>query len=128
MTFRYATLWAYIEFVVVSVMVLAVYVGLRPAWWGWLLFSPLFLYLLLEGIRKVRYALTVEGDLITVGSFRPVQYSVSGIRALNVWEYNGGHIAVVDFADGSRFHFPSRLQGFDELVRLLRTKAKLTSP
>lgn len=128
MTFRYATPWAYIEFVVVLAMTLAVYVGLRPEWWGWLLFSPLFLYLVLEGVRKVSYALTVEGDLITVGSFKSMQYAASRITALNVWDYNGGHIAVVDLADGSRFHFPSRLQGFDELVRLLREKARLPSP
>lgn len=125
MTFRYATQWAYIEFVVVLAMTLVIYVGLQPEWWGWLLFSPLFLYLVLEGTRKVRYALTVDGDLITVGSFKSAQYSASKITALNVWDYNGGHIAVVDFADGSRFHFPSRLEGFDDLVRLLRTTARL---
>jgi hypothetical protein len=125
MTFRYSTQWAYIEFVVVLAMTLVIYVGLQPEWWGWLLFSPLFLYLVLEGTRKVRYALTVDGDLITVGSFKSAQYSASKITALNVWDYNGGHIAVVDFADGSRFHFPSRLEGFDDLVRLLRTTARL---
>ena len=128
MTFRYATAWAYIELVVLLAMTVAVYVGLRPEWWGWLLYSPLFLYLFLEGVRKVRYALSVEGDRITVGSFKRAQYFASRITALNVWEFNGGHIAVVDLADGSRFHFPSRLRGFDELVRLLREKAGLPAP
>lgn len=127
MTFRYAIKWAYIEFVVALAMALTVYAGLKPAWWGWLLFSPLFLYLLFEGVRKVRYSLTVDGDQITVGSFKSAQYSASRIKALNVWEAKGGRIAVVDFADGSRFNFSSRLQGFDELVSLLRTKAQLPS-
>src|SRR5512139_3507327 len=99
MTFRYATKWAYIELVVALAMISAVYAGLQPEWWGWLLFSPLFLYMVFEGTRKVRYSLTVDGDLITVGSFRYAQYLASRITALNVWEAKGGRIAVVDFAD-----------------------------
>lgn len=127
MTFRYASKWVYIELVVALAMTLVVYVGLQPEWWGWLLYSPLFLYLVFEGVRKVSYSLTVDGDLITVGSFKSTQYSVSKIAAVNVWDAKGGRMAVVDFADGSRFHFSSRLEGFDDLVGLLRTKANLPS-
>jgi hypothetical protein len=128
MTFRYAVKWAYIEFVVSLVLTLLVYVVLQPEWWGWLLYSPFFLYLVFEGVRKVSYSLTVDGDRITVGSFRATQYSVSRITAVNVWDAKGGRMAVVDFADGSRFHFSSRLEGFDDLVGLLTTKAGLQSP
>lgn len=125
MTYKYAVKWAYIELVVALVMTAGVYVGLQPEWWGWLLFSPLFLYLVFEGVRKVTYSLTVDGDNITVGSFKSVRYSVSGITAVNVWDAKGGRIAVVSFADGNRFNFPSRLEGFDDLVRLFKTKANL---
>lgn len=128
MTFRYAIKWAYIELVVALAMTLVVYAGLQPEWWGWLLYSPLFLYLVFEGVRKVSYSLTVDGDRITVGSFRSAQYSVSKITAVNVWEAKGGRMAVVAFVGGSRFHFSSRLEGFDDLVGLLRTKANLPSP
>jgi hypothetical protein len=128
MTYRYAIKWAYVELVVALVLTLVVYAGLRPEWWGWLLYSPLFLYLAFEGVRKVSYSLTVDGDRITVGSFRATRYSVSGITAVNVWDAKGGRMAVVDFADGSRFHFSNRLEGFDDLIGLLRTKANLPSP
>lgn len=128
MTFRYAIKWAYIEFVVALAMTLALYAGLHPKWWGWLLYSPLFLDLVFEGVRKVSYSLTVDGDRITVGSFKSARYSVSEIRSVYVWDAKGGRIAVVAFADGSRFNFSSHLQGFDDLVSLLRTKANLPSP
>lgn len=128
MTFRYAIKWAYIELVVALTMTSALYAGLQPEWWGWLLYAPLFLYLVFEGVRKVSYSLTVDGDRITVGSFRSSQYSVSKITAVDVWDAKGERIAVVAFADGSRFNFPSRLEGFDDLVGLLRTKANLSSP
>jgi hypothetical protein len=128
MTFRYAVKWAYIEFVVSLVLTLPVYVVLQPEWWGWLMYSPFFLYLVFEGVRKVSYSLTVDGDRITVGSFRATRYSVSGITAVNVWDAKGGRMAVVDFAGGRRLHFSSRLAGFDDLVDLLRTKANLPAP
>ncbi len=128
MTFRYAIKWTYIELVVALVMTLVVYMSLHPEWWGWLLYSPLFLYLIFEVVRKVTYSLIVEGDNLTVGSFKATRYSVSKISAVNVWDAKGGRIAVVDFADGSRFHFSSRLDGFDDLVSLLRTKANLPLP
>jgi len=125
MTFRYAIKWAYIELAAALVMTLVVYAGLQPEWWGWLLYLPLFLYLVFEGVRKVSYSLTVDGDHITVGSFKSARYSVSKITAVNVWDAKGGRIAVVDLGDGSRFSFPSRLERFDDLVGLLRTKANL---
>lgn len=128
MTFRYAIKWAYIELVVVLAMTLVVYVSLKPEWWGWLLYSPLFLYMAFEVVRKVSYSLTVDGDNITVGSFKAARYSASKITTLNVWDAKGGRIAVVDFSGGSRFHFSSRLDGFDDLVSLLRTKANLPAP
>lgn len=128
MTFRYAIRWTYIELVVAVAMTWGLYAGLHPKWWGWLLYAPLFLDLIFEGDRKVSYSLTVEGDRITVGSFKPAQYSVSKIAAVNVWTAKGGRIAVVAFADGNRFNFSSHLQGFDDLVGLLMTKAALLSP
>jgi hypothetical protein len=125
MKFRYAPQWAFIDFLVALAMALSAYVGLKPEWWGWLLFSPLFIYMVFEGVRKVRYTLTVDDDLITVGSFKIAQYSVSKIKALHVWDAKGGRIAVVDLDDGKRFNFSSRVGRFDYLVSLLRTKANL---
>jgi hypothetical protein len=81
--------------------------------------------LIFEGIRKVSYSLTVEEDLITVGSFNSAQYVASKITAVNVWMAKGGRVAVVAFDDGKRFNFPSNVKGFDNLVGLLKTKANL---
>lgn len=128
MTFRYSAKWAYIEIIAALGMTLAMYAGLHPEWWGWLLFSPFFLYMVFESVRKIRYSLTVDGDRITVSSFNSAQYSASEITTLNVWDAKGKRIAVVAFSDGRRFNFPSRLEGFDELVGLLRTKANLPQP
>lgn len=127
MTFRYAIKWAYMELVVAVAMTWGLYAGLHPKWRGWLLYLPLFLYLIFEGVRKVSYSLTVDGDRITVGGFKSTQYSVSKITAVNVWDAKGGRIAVVAFADGNRFNFSGHLQGFEDLVGLLRTKADLLS-
>jgi hypothetical protein len=128
MTFRYSALWAYIEFAIAAAMALAVYAGLHPEWWGWLMFSPLFLYLVFEGVRKSSYSLTIDGDLITVGGISSAQYSLSKITAVNVWNAKGKRIAVVAFADGRRFNFPSRIKGFDELTRLLASRTNLPLP
>jgi hypothetical protein len=125
MTYRYTIFWAYVDLVVALAMTLALYVGLQMEWWGWLLFSPLFLYLVFECVRKASYSLTVDGNDIKVGSFRYTRYFVSKISAVHVWDANAARMAVVDFDDGSRFHFSSRLGGFDDLVGLLRTKANL---
>jgi hypothetical protein len=127
MIFRYAIVWAYIDLVVALSMALALYVGLNMEWWGWLLFSPLFLYMVFECVRKARYSLTVDGDQISVGSFRATRYAVSRIAVVHVWNAKAGRIAVVDFSDGSKLHFSSRLKGFDDLVGLLRSKANLPS-
>jgi hypothetical protein len=125
MTYKYSFKWAYIELVVALAMTVAVYMGLKPEWWGWLLFSPLFLYLVFEGVRKVTYSLTVDGDLITIGGLKPAQYSASKITAINIWDAKGGRIAVVTFDDGNRFNFPSRLEGFNDLVNFFKSKANL---
>jgi hypothetical protein len=125
MTYKYSIIWAYFDLVAALAMTFALYVGLRPEWWGWLLFSPLFLYLVFECVRKVSYSLTVDGNHITVGSFKSTQYFVSQIVAVHVWDAKAGRVAVVEFADGNRLHFPSRLAGFDDLVALLKTKAHL---
>ncbi len=125
MKFRYASQWAYIELLVAFLMTLSVAVKLKPEWWGWLLFTPLLGFLVFEGIRKIKYSLTVEGDIITVGSFNSAQYVASKIAAVNVWMAKGGRIAVVTFEDGTRFNFPSNVEGFDNLVGLLKTKANL---
>jgi hypothetical protein len=123
--FRYASQWAFIELLVAFMMILAVAIKLKPEWWGWLLFTPLLGFLIIEGIRKVTYSLTVEEDLITVGSFNSAQYVASKITAVNVWMAKGGRVAVVAFDDGKRFNFPSNVKGFDNLVGLLKTKANL---
>ncbi len=125
MTFRYSKIWTYLDLTVALAMSLALYIGLQPEWWGWLLFSPLFLYMVFEGVRKYNYSLSVDGDHISVGSFKTAQYPVSEITTLNVWFAKGGRMAVVTFADRRKFSFSSRLAGFDDLVTLLRTQAKL---
>jgi hypothetical protein len=124
MKFRYASQWAYFELLVACLMTLAVAVKLKPEWWGWLLFAPLFGFMIFEGIRKIKYSLTVDGDLITVGSFNSAQYVASKIKDVNVWMAKGGRVAVVDLDDGQRFNFPSNVEGFDKLVDLLKSKAK----
>lgn len=128
MSFRYSFMWSWLNLAVALAAAFLVYDGLSPEWWGWLLFSPLFIYMAYESVRKALYSLTVEGDLITVRGFKPAQYPVSGITAVNVWNAKGGRIAVVACSDGRRFNFPSSLEGFDELVRQLRSKANLPEP
>jgi hypothetical protein len=125
MKFRYASQWAYFELLVACLMTLAVAVKLKPEWWGWLLFAPLLGFMIFEGIRKASYSVRVEADLITVGSFNSAQYVATKITAVNVWMAKGGRVAVVALDDGTRFNFPSDVEGFDNLVGLLKTKANL---
>ncbi len=128
MTFRYSFMQTWLNLAIALGMAFFMYDGLHPQWWGWLLFSPLFFYMLYESVRKAMYSLTVEGDLVNVRGVKPSQYSVSGIKAVNVWNAKGRRIAVVACSDGRRFNFPSSLARFDELVRLLRTGANLPEP
>ena len=83
MTFRYSTIWIYIDLTVALAMSLSLYIGLKPEWWGWLLFSPLFLYMVFESVRKYGYSFTVDSDHISVGSFKRAQYPVSDITAVD---------------------------------------------
>jgi hypothetical protein len=119
---------AYIEFAIAMAMLIGLYIGTQPKFWGWLLFLPLFLTLLIRGILAYRYSLTVEDGKISVVSSRPVQYPVSDITAVNVWPAKGGRVAVVTFTDRRKLTFPSKVIGFDDLVKLLRTQAKLPEP
>lgn len=128
MTFRYPKWLAFIKFAVALLMLIALYVGTNPKYWGWLLFLPLFITLVIDGVLTYRYSLTVEGDHISLASYNSARYRVSEIAAINVWLAKGGRIAVVTFSDQRRLSFPSRLVGFDKLVELLRTQAKLPEP
>jgi hypothetical protein len=40
----------------------------------------------------------------------------------------GGRIGVITFSDGRKLNFTSRLVGFDDLVKLLRTQSNLPEP
>ena len=125
MTFRYPKWLAFIKFAAALLMLIALYVGTSPKYWGWLLFLPLFVTLVIDGVLTYRYSLTVDGDRISLASYNSAQHRVSEITAINVWVAKGGRIAVVTFSDQRRLSFPSRLVGFDKLVELLRTQAKL---
>ncbi len=119
---------AYIQFAAALAMVVALYIGTNPKWWGWLLFSPLFLVIVYEGLRTYTYSITVDGDRIVLGGFQRGEYRVSEIAEINVWYAKGGRIAVINFADRGRLSVPSRLADFDKLVDLLRTQANLPKP
>ena len=128
MTFRYSKRLAYLEWTVAVVMALALYINTQPMLWGWLLFLPLFLSIVFEGVRTYRYSLTVDGDCISVAGFRRAQYLVSEITAINVWTAKGERIAVITFSDRRKLSFPSHLQGFKDLVELLRKQSNLPKP
>jgi hypothetical protein len=125
MTFRYPEWLAYTRYVAALAMLVALYIGTTPKIWGWLLFLPLFLTILYEGMRTHSYSLTIEEDRIVVAGFKPGEYRISEIAAVDVWFAKGGRMAVVTFADRMKLSFPSQLVGFEKLVELLRTKANL---
>ncbi len=106
-------------------MLSTLYVATNPKVWGWMLFLPLFLFIVYEGARTYSYSLTVDGDRISVAGFWPAQYTVSEITAINVWFAKGGRIAIVTFSDREKLRLSSRLTDFEGLVALLRRKANL---
>jgi hypothetical protein len=128
MTFRYPKWLAFIRIAAAFAMLIALYIGTNPKFWGWLLFAPLFLFIVYEGMRAYTYSLTVGEEHITVAGYKPAQYPISEITAINVWIAKGERIAVVTFADRSKFSFPSHIVGFDKLVELLRTRTNLEKP
>jgi hypothetical protein len=128
MTYRFSKWLAYSRFAAALVMAIALYIGTKPMFWGWLLFAPLFLYIVYEGARSYSYSITIDDDVITVSGFKRAQYRISEIAAINVWLAKGERIAVITFADRSKFSFPSHLVGFEELVGLLRKRTNLEKP
>jgi hypothetical protein len=128
MTYRFSKWLAYSRFAAALVMAIALYIGTKPMFWGWLLFAPLFLYIVYEGARSYSYSITIDDDVITVSGFKRAHYRISEIAAINVWLAKGERIAVITFADRSKFSFPSHLVGFEELVGLLRKRTNLEKP
>lgn len=128
MTFRYSKWLAYSRFAAALGMAVALYIGTKPMLWGWLLFAPLFLFIVYEGVRSYRYSLTVDEEFISVGGLEPAQYRIAEITDIHVWVAKGGRIAVVTFADRSKLTFPSHLTGFKHLVELLRSRSNLEPP
>ena len=128
MTIRYPKWLAYSKFAIALAMLIALYVGTTPKWWGWLLFLPLFLAIVYEGARTFSYSLSLDEDRIVVGGFKRAEYRITDIAAVDVWLAKGGRMAVVTFADREKLSFPGNLVDFEKFVDLLRTKAGLPSP
>lgn len=116
---------AYVQFATALAMAVALYVGTNPKWWGWLLFLPLFLFIVYEGARTYSYSLTVDGDRIILRGFTRAEYKVSEIVEINVCVAKAGRIAVINFANMGKLTVPSKVTGFGELVDLLRKQAQL---
>jgi hypothetical protein len=129
MTYRYPKRLALLELACAVLMAVALYVNTHPDFWGWLLFSPLFFYIVFVAVRTYRYSLTIDidGGQISVSDSER-QYRVSDIAAINVWDAKGEKIAVVTFADRNKISFPSHLDGFNDLVTSLRELTNLPKP
>ncbi len=126
MTYRYSKLLVAFQIGAALTMLVALYIGTNPAFWGWLLFAPLFLFILTKGVRTYIYSLTISGDRITVVDLnKHADYLVSDITAINVWPAKGERIAVITFGNWKKLSFPSHLKGFDDLVELLRKQTRL---
>ncbi|MBU1424706.1 MAG: hypothetical protein KJ681_03690 [Gammaproteobacteria bacterium] len=128
MTIRFPKWLAYSKFALALAMLIALYIGTTPKWWGWLLFLPLFVTIVYEAARTYCYSLTVDEDRIAVGGFKRAEFRVSDIAAVDVWFAKGGRMAVVTFADRAKLSFPGNLVDFEKFVELLRTKANLPTP
>ena len=120
MTYRYSKRLALLQFTAALIMVFALYINAQPSIWGWLLFLPFFLFVVLQAVRTYRYSLTIHGNSITLVDFECAKYPISDIAAINVWPAKGDRVAVVTFSDRRKFSFPGHLEGFDDLVALLR--------
>jgi hypothetical protein len=126
MTYRYSKLLVVFQIAVALAMLIALYIGTDPAFWGWLLFAPLFLFILAKSVRTSIYSLTINGDRVTVVDLnKRAEYLVSEITAINVWPAKGVRMAVITFGNWKKLCFPSHLKGFDDLVELLRKQSKL---
>lgn len=128
MTFRYPKWLAYSRFGLAIAMSVILYATATPKWWGWLMFLPLFLIIVYEGMRSYRYALTVADGRISVAGFHPAQYAVADIADINVWITKGGRLAIIKFADQGQLEFSSHLVDFEKAVALLRTEANIPEP
>jgi hypothetical protein len=128
MTYRYSKRLVILQLAAALAMLIALYIGTKPMIWGWLLFSPLFLFVVAKAFRTYKYVLAINDDCITVVDFnKRAQYQVSDITAINVWPAKGERMAVITFRDWKKLSFPSHLEGFDELVELLKNKQNFKS-
>lgn len=124
MTYRFPRGLAIFQFAAALIMLVALYIGTEPEIWGWLLFSPLFCFVVYNGLRSYRYSLTIDGDFIIVGGFDRAKYPISDIAAINVWPAKGDRIAVITFSNRKKLSFPSHLLGFDNLVDSIKKQVQ----
>ena len=69
MTYRYSKRLVILQLAAALAMLIALYIGTKPMIWGWLLFSPLFLFVVAKAFRTYKYVLAINDDCITVVDF-----------------------------------------------------------
>lgn len=131
MTFQYPKRLAYLLFIAASVVEVLLFIDDKSRSMqllAWLVVEPLPICMLLLGIYAFKYRCVIDDNSIIVTAFRQSQYPLADITSIEVVIGTGARYAVVKLKDGRAVSFPNYMDGFNNIVELLRHKTGLAKP
>jgi hypothetical protein len=100
--------------------------SMKPA--GWLMLLSIVAGIVFAGIYTLRYVIVVGDDELIVSGFARKEFRISNISGVSVEVGRFSPSAVITFKSGDKITISSYIQGFDDLVALLRAKVNVEKP
>jgi hypothetical protein len=92
---------------------------------GWLVLSLFVICIGFASIYIYRYSIIVGDEYLVVSSFSQKRFLVSNITEIRVEDGRYSPHATIRFNDGDEISVPTYIDGFDNLVALVRSKLDL---
>jgi hypothetical protein len=92
---------------------------------GWFVLSLFVICIVFASIYHYLFCLALSDDEVVVSGFTRKRFLVSSITGINVDKGRYSPYATIRFSNGDKISVPSYIDGFDNLVALVRSKLNL---